>query len=153
MDTVLVADIIAHAANILQKKGLTSGIPYTFYPVNASRRNVQSSMGTDAMVRGFQHATMSGLPAAMVMPNTQQIIYYDPSVNLVRRYNLSTKIVHDIGPPYSEATGVYFGMTPIQPAAGFEGGRGRRRKTRGRGKKRRLHPGYTRVRKPKPLFL
>lgn len=137
MESVLVADIVARAANMSQKRGLTSGLPYTFYPVNASGRNVQSSVGADGMVRGFQHAAMSGLPAAMAMPEYNIIVYYDPSVNLVRRYNTVSKSIEDVGAPYSGPTGVYFGLQPFQPAAGFEGGLRRRRHQTKRSKSRR----------------
>lgn len=136
MESVLVADIVARAENISKKEGLTSGLPYTFYPVNATGRNVQSSVGAEGMARGFQHAVMSGLPAAMAMPKSSIIVYYDPSVNLVRRYNTVSKSIEDVGAPYSGLTGVYFGLQPFQPAAGFEGGlRRRRRQTRRQTKK------------------
>lgn len=137
MESVLVADIVARAANISQKRGLTAGLPYTFYPVNASGRNVQSSVGADGMVRGFQHAVSSSLPAAMAMPESSIIVYYDPTVNLVRRYNTASQTIEDVGAPYSGPTGVYFGLQSFGPAAGFEGGLRRRRRQTKKSKSRR----------------
>lgn len=154
MASVLVADIVARAANMSQKAGLTKGLPYTFYPVDSMGRNVQSTIGADGMVRGFQHATASGLPVATVMPSSSIIVYYDPTSNMVKRYNTSTKTSENVGAPYSGLTAVYYGLVPMIPAAGFEnatGGR-RRRKTRRSGRTRHRKPLYTRVRKVKPLF-
>lgn len=137
MESFLVANIVGRAENISKKEGLTSGLPYTFYPVNATGRNIQSSVGAEGMARGFQHAVMSGLPAAMAMPKSSIIVYYDPSVNLVRRYNTASKSIEDVGAPYSGLTGVYFGLQPFQPAAGFEGGLRRRRRQTKKSKSRR----------------
>ena len=138
MEVFGAADIISRAINMSQKESLTAGIPYTFYPVNATGRNIQSAYGKDDMVQGCQHAVASGLPVAMAVKNSQYIIYYDPSVNIVRRYNTLTKTSDDVGVPYSGPTAVYFGLQPFQPAAGFEGGlRRRRRQTRRRSTHRR----------------
>jgi hypothetical protein len=148
MQSILIADIIARAENMSKKPSLTAGVPYTFYPVNNTGRNIQSSFGSAGMIRGFQHATASNLPVATVLPSSTQIVFYDPTSKMVKQYNTSTKTITNIGAPYSATTNVYYGMVPIQPAAGFEGGR-RRRKTRRSGRRKPL---YTRVRKVKPLF-